>query len=57
VKKSFKIFFGIPLLFVTYDHLNMLYKFHSYMIMFTDSSITSKFTKVDSIVLLNQKDQ
>ena len=41
---------------MTYDNLNMLYKFQSYMIMFTDSSTTSKFTKVDSIVLLNQKE-
>jgi len=42
---------------VTYDNLNMLYKFQSYVIMLTDSSTTSKFTKVDSVVLLNQKDQ
>jgi len=39
---------------VTYDNLNMLYKFQSYMIMFTDSSTTSKFTKVDTVVLINQ---
>jgi len=53
--KKFLNFFGIPLLFVTYDKLNMLYKFQSYMIMFTDSSTTPKFTKVDSIVLLKPK--
>ena len=56
-KNIFEIFFGIPLLFVTYDNLNMLYKFQSYMIMFTDSSTTPKFTKVDSVVLINQKEQ
>jgi len=42
---------------VTYDNLNVLHKFQSYMIMFTDSSTTPKFTKVDSVVLLNQKEQ
>ena len=56
-KNIFRNFFGIPLLFVTYDNLNMLHKFQSYMIMFTDSSTTPKFTKVDSVVLLNQKEQ
>jgi len=35
----------------------MLHKFQSYMIMFTDSSTTPKFTKVDTVVLLNKKDQ
>jgi len=57
VKKIFLKIFWHTLLLVTYDNLNTLYKFQGYMTMFTDSSTTPKFTKVDSVVLLNQKEQ